>query len=219
MIFYLTTLLLPMLAAAQGNGITDPGPIVLDAAHNATSLVGAWSSGSRAVKTGADFANPANMSFNYPKVTGEAYSFTGDGHFEISRYRMVSNAAEPNCIKAVMYWTHGTYEILANGTINTKANGDGYQLIQDPCTPVSNILEVFNTNETFPIWKIFSDVSQGFKLHLFRYDGSPVAPLFQVSTSPIMLPTERLRDSPDAPAGSGSVRKRSLFGRLLAGRD
>ncbi|KAG7088956.1 hypothetical protein E1B28_012901 [Marasmius oreades] len=191
---------------------TNSGPINLDAVHNATSIAGHWSTGSRAVKTGPDFANPSNMSFKYPKVTGEAYSFTDDGWFEISRYRMVSNGSEPNCITAVMYWTHGQYVILPNGTINTFPNGDGYQQIQDPCAPVSNILENINNNETFPLWRIFQDASQGFKLHLIRFDGTPVAPLFQVSTAPNMLPRQKLRDAPVAPAGTGSTRRRrSLY--------
>ncbi|KAJ8081185.1 Reversal of tor2 lethality [Marasmius tenuissimus] len=210
MIFNLTplaALVFATLASAQSQT-----PIVYDAIHNATTIVGSWSSGSRAVKTGAEFANPSNKSFTYPKVTGEAYAFTDDGWFEISRYRMVSNGAEPNCITAVMYWTHGKYTLEPNGTITTIANGDGYQQVQDPCAPVSNLIEPINNNEPFTQWRIFQDTSQGYKLHLWKYDGNPVAPLFQVSTQPIMLPKEQLRNDPAAPAGTGSTRrKRSLL--------
>ena len=65
--------------------------ILYDVTHNATSLVGTWSSGSKAVSTGPvsaiiqnhrnipthasqGFANPTNMSFTYPSVTGISYS-------------------------------------------------------------------------------------------------------------------------------------------------
>ncbi|KAF9259077.1 hypothetical protein L218DRAFT_963947 [Marasmius fiardii PR-910] len=204
-------------AAAQSNGIPPiTGPIVFDAIHNATTIVGSWSSGSKAVQNGPGFANPTNMSFTYPKVTGEAYSFSDDGWFEISRYRMVSNASEPNCITAVMYWTHGKYEILPNGTIITSPVGDGYQQIQDPCAPISNMVENINNTEPFPIWRIFQDATQGYKLHLWRFDGTPVAPLFQVSTTPNMLPTRKLRDDPVAPAGTGSTRRRrSLYETVM----
>jgi hypothetical protein len=217
----LATLAFINLVVAQGNGIPPiTGPIRFDAAHNATSIVGSWSSGSRAVQTGPGFANPLNRSFIYPKVTGEAYSFSDDGWFEISRYRMVSNGSEPSCITAVMYWTHGLYEILENGTIIATPVGDGYQQIQDPCAAISNMIEGINVTEPFPIWRIFQDASQGYKLHLWRYDGTPVAPLFQVSPTPNMLPNQKLRDDPVAPAGTGSTRRRrSLYEAVIGKRS
>jgi len=44
------------------------------------------------------------------------------------------------------------------------------------------------------MWQIFKDPTTGFKLHLFQYDGSPLAPQFQLSTTPNMLPTQLLRN-------------------------
>ena len=44
------------------------------------------------------------------------------------------------------------------------------------------------------MYQIFQDPQTGFKLHLFQYDGSPLAPQFQVSASPNMLPTQLLRN-------------------------
>jgi hypothetical protein len=72
--------------------------------------------------------------------------------------------------------------------------GDGYQQIQDPCAAVSNFIENYNRTELYQSWQIFTDATTGYKLHLFRYDGSPVAPLFQVSPTPNMLPTQMLRN-------------------------
>jgi len=43
-------------------------------------------------------------------------------------------------------------------------------------------------------WRIFQDPVAGYKLHLFMWDGTPVAPMFHVSTTPNMLPTKLLRN-------------------------
>jgi len=66
--------------------------VVYDAIHNVTNIYGTWSSGSQNVVTGyvrlllvrvlcapltsflQGFAQPANMSFTYPKTTGMSYS-------------------------------------------------------------------------------------------------------------------------------------------------
>lgn len=72
--------------------------------------------------------------------------------------------------------------------------GDGYQQIQDPCAAVSNFVEVYNETELYQSWRIFQDPVTGYKLHLFQFDGSPVAPQFQVSVAPNMLPTQLLRN-------------------------
>jgi Chaperone for protein-folding within the ER, fungal len=41
-------------------------------------------------------------------------------------------------------------------------------------------------------WQIFQDPKDGPKLHIFAWDGSPVSPLYLVSTTPQMLPTQLL---------------------------
>lgn len=76
---------------------------------------------------------------------------------------------------------------------------DGYQQIQDPCAAVSeNFIETYQiTQELYQNWQIFIDPTQGPKLHLFQFDGAPLAPMFQVSTTPIMLPTQVLRNVTD----------------------
>jgi len=168
--------------------------IVYDAIHNATTLTGTWSTGSMAVVTGSGFANPANQSFFYPKTTGVSYSFTPDGYYEIARYRFNSNGSQPTCITGVIGWVHGTYALNGNGSIIMTPFGDGYQQIQDPCAAVSNFIENYNETELYQSWRIFTDPVAGFKLHMFQFDGSPVAPQFQVSASPNMLPTQLLRN-------------------------
>ncbi|TFK40512.1 chaperone for protein-folding within the ER, fungal-domain-containing protein [Crucibulum laeve] len=194
------------LALASFAPVAYSQDIVYDSIHNATTLTGTWSSGSRGVMTGAGFANPANMTFTYPKTTGVSFSFTDDGFYEISRYRFNGNGSEPTCITGVIGWVHGKYTLNANGSITMVPLGDGFQQVQDPCAAVSNFIEPYNITETYVQWRIFQDPTQGFKLHLFQFDGAPLAPQFLVSPSPNMLPTTLLRNT-SAPT---TVAKRSL---------
>ena len=101
---------------------------------------------------------------------------------------------EPTCITGVIGWVHGTYTLNANGSITMAAFVDGYQQIQDPCAAQSNFIEPYTLTEYYKGWRIFQDPTAGFKLHLFMWDGTPVAPMFQVSTTPNMLPTRLLRN-------------------------
>jgi hypothetical protein len=119
---------------------------------------------------------------------------SSDGYYEIARYRFTSNASQPTCITGVLNWAHGTYDLLGNGSIIMTPFGDGYQQVQDPCAAVSNFFENFNYTERYNSWRIFQDPVDGYKLHLFEFDDSPVAPMFQVSTQPNMLPTQLLRN-------------------------
>ena len=116
------------------------------------------------------------------------------GHYEIARYRFTANATQPSCITGVLNWAHGTYELLPNGSIWMVPFGDGYQQVQDPCAATSNFFQNFNYTELYLSWRIFTDPVDGYKLHLFEFDGTPVAPQFQVSTTPNMLPTQSLRN-------------------------
>jgi len=164
-------------------------------AQSTSSFVGTWASGAKNVLTGAGFANPAQLSFSYPKTTGISYSFTSDGFYEISRYRFVSNGTSPNCIIGVVNWVHGTYTELSNGSIVTTPFGDGYQQIQNPCVAQSNFIENYNLTEIYQYWAVNLDPVDGYKLQLYQFDGSPLAPQFLISTSPSMLPTRLLRNT------------------------
>jgi len=185
-------------------------PIEYDVEHNATSIVGTWSSGSRAVQTGPSFANPANMTFTYPRTTGISFSFSQDGFYEVARYRFFGNGSHPTCITGVIGWVHGHYDLLVNGSIVLTPLGDGYQQIQDPCAAVSNFIEPLNITEFYRNWRIFQDPTDGYKLHLFGFDGAPLAPQFQVSTTPTMLPTRLLRNvTTPVDMGNGQFARRS----------
>ncbi|CAE6490120.1 unnamed protein product [Rhizoctonia solani] len=175
----------PLVALAQD--------VVYDAIHNATSIQGTWSSGSQHVVTGPGFANPLNSSFIYPSTAGISYSFTNDGFWEQALYRFEGNASMPNCIKGIVIFQHGTYELNTNGSITLTPFGkDGRIQVQDPCAAVSNVITLYNQTEYMVQWRIFRDATYGPKLHLFQYDGAPLAPMFQVYETPNMLPTREL---------------------------
>ena len=115
-------------------------------------------------------------------------------HPSLLSFMTVCIATKPKCITGVMNWVHGTYVIQPNNSIIMTPFGDGYQQIQDPCAAITNFIENYNITETYTNYQIFQDPVDGYKLHLFLFDGTPVAPQFQVSTTPNMLPTQSLRN-------------------------
>ncbi|KDQ16137.1 hypothetical protein BOTBODRAFT_269161 [Botryobasidium botryosum FD-172 SS1] len=175
-----------------------------------SQLVGTWSSGTKAVQTGAGFANPVTYSFNYPNVTGISYSFTADGYFEEAQYRFNSNATQPKCITGVVIWQHGKFQLQPNGSITiTPFAGDGRIQVQDPCAAVSNIITEYNQWEIFNWWYIGQDVSRGKYLQLYGFNGAPEPPMYLVANPPNMLPTQQLTN-----ATSPKSRKRSVNASL-----
>jgi hypothetical protein len=83
--------------------------------------------------------------------------------------------------------------MLSNGSLYMIPNGDGFQQIQNPCAAVSNQILDYNETELYNFWRIYTDPTNGYKLHLFQFDNQSVAPQFQVSTTPNMLPKAQLR--------------------------
>ncbi|KAI6096124.1 chaperone for protein-folding within the ER, fungal-domain-containing protein [Pisolithus sp. B1] len=140
------------------------------------------------------FAQPANMSFIYPQMTGMPYSFMSDGYCEIACYRMNGNSTSPNCITSIMNWCHGTYELVSNGSITMTPFGDGYQQIQDSCVAISNFTQNYNNTELYIQWTIYQDPVLGYMLQLYQFYGSPLPPMALLSISPNMLPTQPLRN-------------------------
>lgn len=115
--------------------------------------------------------------------------------------------SHPTCITGVVVWVHGTYTLNPNGSITTTPFGDGYQQVQDPCAAVSNFIEPYNYTEYYSYWRIFLDPITGYHLHMYEFDGKPLAPMFLISTTPNMLPKQLLRNKTEAAPQSS---KRSL---------
>jgi hypothetical protein len=183
-----------LLLAAAGSTLAqdDPDTVIrFDAIHNFTSIDGTWSSGSKGVVTGPGFANPVSYSFEYPKTTGISYSFSTDGYFEEAQYRFNSNATDPRCVVGIVRFQHGKYSLFNNGSIMMyPIEEDGRIQVQNKCPSdgVSNAIYQFNTTVYMRSWRIFNDPKDGPKLHLFQFDGAPLAPMFLVQKDPIMLP-------------------------------
>lgn len=114
--------------------------------------------------------------------------------YEVSRYRFNANGSQPTCITGVLNWVHGTYQFLTNGSILLTPMGDGFQQIQDACAAQSNFVELYNDTELYRTWNIVQDPTLGFRLYLWQFDGTPLAPMSLVSNTPNMLPTSLLRN-------------------------
>lgn len=182
----------------------------LSAANNVTDLEGTWTS-NPSVQTGGSFCTPAEMKFNYPNNTGISYSFTNTGFFEEAQYRYDSNASNPACIQAKIFWQHGTYKLNANGSITLfPFASDGRIQVQDPCAATTNIITYYNQQTLYADWGITIDTSTGnYMLKLNRFDGAKMPYMFLVAKPPNMLPTQVLTGS--NASGQTNTRKRSTM--------
>jgi Chaperone for protein-folding within the ER, fungal len=118
----------------------------------------------------------------------------------------MSAGTNPSCPTTVLNWSHGLMNFESNGSIIFVPVGDGYQQIEDPCAAKSDFIEPYNDTELYQSWQIFQDPIQGPKLHMFQFDGTPVSPMLLLSSTPNMLPNQRLRNTTQ----STTVLKRSM---------
>ncbi|KAG5439124.1 hypothetical protein PCANB_001423 [Pneumocystis canis] len=158
------------------------------------SLTGTWTSKSRSVFTGPEFYDPVRDMMFPPKLTGISYSFTDDGFFEESLYRVRSNPTTPECSISVMQWQHGTFQILDNGSLLLiPIPSDGRQIFSDPCLSETSRYTRFNVKELMSKYEITLDPYYNeYKLQLYQFDGAPVQPLYLAYFPPQMLPTTTL---------------------------
>ncbi|KAF2395812.1 hypothetical protein EJ06DRAFT_545407 [Trichodelitschia bisporula] len=158
------------------------------------SLTGTWTSKSKSILTGPSFYNPVVDVFTEPSHPGIAYSFTPTGSWESAYYRAISNPVDPTCPQAILQWQHGAYELLPNGSLLlTPIATDGRQLRSAPCEGDNAVYTRFNVTELFMRYDLHIDAYHNVpRLDLFRFDGSPVQPLWHVRDPPVMLPTGTL---------------------------
>lgn len=177
------------------------------------SLVGTWSSKSKAVVTGPGFFNPLTDSLFEPNHTGISYSFTADGFYESASYIITGNPTSPQCPTGALQWAHGSYTLTEDGGIDMVPIAvDGRQLISQPCEADLSTYIRFSTNDTMQSYSIAVDDYRGeWTLTLNRLYGSPVQPLYLMYDPPQMLPTTTLLPT----SSSSSKRKRSLDGQSM----
>lgn len=179
-------------------------------AQDFTDLVGTWSSKSNSTFTGDGFYDPVNDHFTEPKHTGISYSFTADGYFEESYYRAVANPTDPKCPKGIIQWQHGKFEKTTDGQLKLQPiKVDGRQMYSDPCQYKNSIYTRYNATETFERYEVRVDDYHKIKrLNLYKFDGSPMMPMYIAFTEPKMLPTTTL--NPLVTATATTKAKRGL---------
>ncbi|PSN69193.1 hypothetical protein BS50DRAFT_489869 [Corynespora cassiicola Philippines] len=195
-----------------------------------SDLVGTWSSKSNSTHTGPKFYDPVNEKFFEPKHTGISYSFTEDGHFEEAYYRAVANPTSPKCPQGIIQWQHGSFKKLDNGSLTLEPiKVDGRQLLSDPCTYKNSIYTRYNASELFDVsqpnptyalmlplhrYEVITDPYHNIKrLNLFKFDGSPLMPMYLAFSPPEMLPTSTLNPTATMTGGAkatGKVKRSEL---------
>lgn len=186
-----------------------------------SELVGTWSSKSNSTLTGPGFYNPQKEQLIEPSHTGISYSFTSDGFYEVAYYRAIANPVNPACPSGIMQWQHGQYQVLTNGSITTQPFGvDGRQLVSDPCNQKHSIFTRYNQSELFARYEELTDPYHNIpRLNLFKFDGSPLMPLYLVFRPPMMLPTSVLKPTGSATGAATAAATQSsnkfMFRRSL----
>ncbi|OCK93363.1 uncharacterized protein K441DRAFT_697219 [Cenococcum geophilum 1.58] len=178
-----------------------------------TDLVGTWSSKSNSTLTGPKFYDPVNERMFEPDHTGISYSFTADGFFEEAYYRAVANPGNPACPKGIMQWQHGSFTKQANGSlVLVPIAVDGRQLYSDPCSYKTSVYTRYNQSELFERYEVLTDPYHNIpRLNLYKFDGSPMMPLYLAYSPPEMLPTQTL--NPTTVSSSPGAKATTKFKR------
>jgi hypothetical protein len=183
------------------------------------------------------FYDALNDEFIEPSRTGISYSFTADGYFEEAYYRAIANPQDPSCPSGIMQWQHGTWVKNADGSLSlTPLAVDGRQLLSEPCNGKNAVYTRYNQSESFKVshagqshmsrtrvrslttrpqsYEQLTDAYHNIpRLNLYKFDGSPMNPMYLAYSPPQMLPTTTLNPLATATAsatGKSSKSKRSL---------
>ncbi|CAO2652747.1 Nn.00g021580.m01.CDS01 [Neocucurbitaria sp. VM-36] len=203
MVSRIAALLLSGAALLQVQAQTLPTPV---------DIVGTWNSKANSTMTGPGFYDPVNEKFTEPKHPGISYSFSADGNYEEAYYRAVANPQEPKCPKGIIQWQHGKFEKSANGSLKLHPiRVDGRQLYSDPCSFKSAIYTRYNASETFQRYEVITDPYHNIpRLNLYKFDGSPLMPLYLAMSPPTMLPTTTLNPLTTQTAAANKVKRGEL---------
>lgn len=188
-----------------------------------TDLVGTWLSKLNTVFTGPGFYDPVDELLIEPALPGILYLFTEDGHYEEALYRVVPNPTDHDCPSAVLIYTHGTYEVLANGLIALSAiTVDSRQLLLEPCSDNGKLAYTRYDQATgfFLEYLVYVDPYHGrYRIDLYEWDGTPVQPLYLAYRPPLMLPTITLNPTDSALAATSVSNRIRRIKRGLENRS
>ncbi|KAF2113309.1 chaperone for protein-folding within the ER, fungal-domain-containing protein [Lophiotrema nucula] len=160
--------------------------------------------------TGPGFYDPVKEEFTEPAHTGISYSFSSDGFYEEAYYRSVANPTNPKCPKGIIQWQHGSFTKQANGSlVMAPIAVDGRQLYSDSCSYDNAIYTRYNTTEMFERYEVLTDPYHNVpRLNLYKFDGSPLMPLYLAYSPPQMLPTTTLNPlTTSTPGGAKATSK------------
>ena len=105
-------------------------------------------------------------------------------------------AKNPHCVKAVVSWLHGRYNINTNGSISTTSQdfaADGMIQTQDACSSTTSSLFSYNQPGLYQSYATKPWRGKTM-LELARFDGAKLARLYLVSRNAtrFMNPTSQL---------------------------
>ena len=107
-----------------------------------------------------------------------------------------------------MQWQHGTYSLPGNGSIVLNPIGvDGRQLTSAPCSYDNAIFIRYDQPELMQSYQVLTDPFHNVpRLNLYKFDGSPIQPLYLMYSPPQMLPTQTLNPTSAAAGATGKSR-------------
>ncbi|EXJ92362.1 hypothetical protein A1O3_00912 [Capronia epimyces CBS 606.96] len=202
-----------MLPSIKTVALFSLGLAALARAQYDTALVGTWTTKSKKVMTGPGFYDPVADRLIEPDLTGISYSFTSDGYYEEAYYRAIPNPATPHCPSAIMQWQHGTYSLPGNGSLVMQPFGvDGRQLTSSPCSYDRSIYVRYEQSELMKSYQVMTDPYHNVpRLNLYKFDGSPMQPMYLAASPPQMLPTQTLNPT-STPKSTGKSRVKRMEG-------
>ncbi|KIW05882.1 uncharacterized protein PV09_03078 [Verruconis gallopava] len=192
---------------------------------DASVLTGTWTTKSNSTITGSGFYDATQDRFIEPSHPGISYSFTNDGFYEEAYFRVVSNPTSPECTSAMLQFQHGTYQLLANGSLSlTPFAVDGRQLESAPCKSNKATYSRYNQSELFERFSQYTDPYHNIpRLDLYQFNGAPLPPMYLVYKPPQMVPTTTLHptstSSATATAASSKMRRSLEEGIRLSPKE
>ena len=119
-----------------------------------------------------------------------------------------------------MQWQHGTYQVAANGSmLLTPIPDDGRQVMSSPCSYDDSIYTRYNQPELMKGFEVILDPYHNVqRLNLFKFDGSPIMPLYLEKSPPQMLPTTTLNPTVTATSGAAGATGKSKVKRTADGQ-
>ena len=140
-----------------------------------------------------------------------------------------------------MQFQHGTFTKAANGSLYLTPFGvDGRQLLSNPCAHENSIYTRYNQSEYFQVcpetlkppspsqradvydciqrYAVYTDPYHNIpRLDLYRFDGSPMNPMYLAYHPPQMLPTSTLNPTSSPATATPSSTKSSKIKRSMGG--